>query len=427
VNLKNLTNYLFKGIACILVISGILSCVERERTNIFDPQADINITNLKLRISSADTVITLEWPAPYGVEYTGFNLYRKLENEETFSILASLPPFQYSFDDSVEYFDTEYAYYLKIAGQNGESPPTAVVRTVPGPVSFWVLDQWYFASFNLTYDLSSVKVRVYGSWYPENMAIDKLNHKGMLTYTQFHYIEIFDTGTGQSLNYIYNLNYPYDCIYNPGQNNFWFTDSSGGIFSVDPESAKKTTVFHQAEKPTRMAIASDHKIYIIDRALKGLLAFNPDGTFADSIKAIAEFELADPLFIEPRQDGPGLYIIDQKIGNRTLYYYNPAENSACVIHENKYLTSARSEPAGDSLWVSINDPADAKLVQLSAAGLRLKELNSFSYISDFRINNYNGGLIVADFGNRKLMHLRRNGSVIGEYKERIYPHKVYNE
>ena len=131
-----------KYVVFLIFVSTLFTftCTEREISNIFDPRWDKDSLDIKLRISSADSVITVKWSAPHTVDYKGFNLYRKVESETEFSLLGFLPEDQTEYDDHIEQYDITYQYYLTIQGENSESPPTKKIQTMPGPVSFWVLD-----------------------------------------------------------------------------------------------------------------------------------------------------------------------------------------------------------------------------------------------------------------------------------------------
>ena len=81
----------------------------------------------------------------------------------------------------------------------------------------------------------------------------------------------------------------------------------------------------------------------------------------------------------------------------------------------------------NSVWISINEPENSVLMQLSSEGIRLNEIAGFSGISDFKYISETNTIIVADPVDYLVKHIRPNGSVIGVFNKASYPSKVYVE
>ncbi|HID39852.1 MAG TPA: hypothetical protein EYP36_10110 [Calditrichaeota bacterium] len=414
---------LFLTSLCSLNFGG---CEPRERTNIFDPLAKIDSLDLGLTITSADSIIGLRWSAPYIVQYDGFHLYRRMGNEKDYKKIASLPAWQKFYRDSIPTYDILYRYYVIVQGQSGTSPPSHSAQVTPGPVSFWVLDSWLYLTMHLTYDLNHTIVTRYGVWEPQDLALDKKNDRALITYPLFHYFEIIDMRDGSGLAYNYELDYPFVSLFIPQVDEFWLADTSSGLYKVDPLTGKSILFFSETVTPLQM-VSDARFVYVLDTGLRNILTFDLDGNLNRTVDMLDTVVLQNPQFIEKTTRDGNLFIIDLNKTEEILYRYNVNDDSVRLIFKGQGLKTVRVESQGRYLWVSVNNEQGGELLQLSPEGLRLKTLNGFKYIADFRINKYNGGLLVADPGQKELIHIREDGTLIGKYSETIFPLKVYTQ
>ncbi len=174
-------------------------------------------------------------------------------------------------------------------------------------------------------------------------------------------------------------------------------------------------------------VLDENFIYVLDIGLQSIFIFDHSGNLDKTLSSVDTIALQNPQFIEiSKQDG-NLFIIDMNKNEGILYRYSVDEDKVQIIYKEEGLKTVREENHTGYLWVSINNQQKAKLLQLSPEGLRLKSLDGFGYINDFRINRYNGGLLVADPGKMELLHIRQDGTLIGKYPETIFPLKVYNQ
>ena len=408
----------------LVIILFFSACEPRERINVFDPLADIDSLDLGLAITSADSIIGLRWHAPPTVDYTGFHIYRKVGTGTEYRRIASLPAGQTVYEDTVTDFDVLYRYYVTVQGQSGESPPSYSEKVTPGPLSFWVLDNWLYITLHLTYDLQHTLVTRYGVWQPQSMALDRTRHRALITYPAFQYFEVIDTRNAAGLAYNYELDYPYETVYIEPIGQFWLCDSSGGVFRVATTNGLARLISDEPRKPVQMVTDADF-VYILDKGTKSIQMFNLQGDFVGRISKLDTIPLNNPQFIEAAAQNNVLLIIDMNKDGKTLYRYSVNNDSVQLLFSSDGLQTVREAKSGAYLWLSVNNEQGAELVQLSTQGLRLNSLNRFKYIRDFRINTFNGALLVADTGYRELVHIRPDGTVIGRYPQTIYPLRVY--
>lgn len=401
------------------------SCSERERSNLFDPNGDSNSPEINFRLTSGDSIITLKWTQPSFSDYSGFNLYRKLEGETNFSLLTFLSKNQDEYNDYIQNYDISYKYYLTIVGQDNESSPTKTVQIVPGPDTFWVLDRWGFYILHLTYDLGHILLQYYGAWMPENLSFDLINKRALATYPVYHYIEIFNIETGEITTGISSIRYPYDCAFEPQSKNFWVTDSSGFVYTVNSLSGAENEISASVKKPVQIKYSPKECFYILDAGLKKILVFDLQGELTGTIGQIGTYTLEDPEIIEVSSDGNELYIVDQSQSDEILYRYFPSGGAAEKLCTEENITAVRLNPADNSIWISAYNGSSSNILQLSYQGIRLNSLEGFSYISDFQINPDNGNLIIADSEKGVVTHIRSDSSIVGTFSKAVYPSKVY--
>jgi len=410
----------------LLLVLFLLSCQERTRNNIFDPQSGIDSVNLSLRITESDSLIRLNWAVPRNIDFKGFNLYRKKEGESSFTLRTRLQPFIHAFCDTVKAFDVAYSYYLTLIGSDGQSPPSKQVSTMPGPGTFWVLDSWNFVIWHLTYDLQNLIGAKYTIWIPQALALSRQDSLALITYPAYHYFELFNYRTSQSIAGSDVLKHPFDCVYDPFAAGFWLSDSSGGLYFYDPQTKQivQKTLFPQ--KPLQIAVDSD-QLFILDAKRKALLVFDKKGSTIRAVTTVDSIRFNNPYFIELDRRNHLIYLLDHSVQGDFLYCLNTALTQARFLFSGNKLDMVRADHRNGILWLAKHDKNNAEILQLSDLLPRLIDLKGFKYISDFKISPYTNNLIIADPGQGKVFHYRSNGILIGVSEQALYPFKVYNE
>jgi len=250
----------------------------------------------------------------------------------------------------------------------------------------------------------------------------------MTTYPQLHYYDIYSRNSASVVFSGTDFNRPFDCIYDAKQHLFWFTDSSGYLYSLDPTNETVKTVDQNLIKPTQI-IYSDDGIFVLDILSANVIRYNFSGQRQEVIKHMnSELYLIRPIFIHYASNNAELYIIDRvSSDNRVLYRYSLSSDSAQIIYQQKYLSGVQVNPNDNSIWISINEPEKAVLMQLSSDGIRQNEVAGFSEISDFKFIVETNTLIAADPIEYLVKHIQSNGLVIGMFDRASYPSKVYVE
>jgi len=397
-----------------------ISC-QREHSNIFDPENEIEILDLNLRIVQTDSVVSLSWRAPIDVSHSGFNLYRKIETEAEFKRIASLPANQFSFTDRDIQSQQSHAYYLSVQGNNIESPTTAVIESIPGPANFWVLDYWNFYVLHLSFDLQHILSQRYAVWRPQEMCFNTTGTFALITYPQYHFFEVFSPLTNTYIKGFDALKNPYACYFDVLENRFWISDTSGGIYTVELQSMELQKINASVSRPTQIIADAQNNVYVLNSLTNRVIQLNGDGTIIGALP-----QLGDSVkFIDIDPDENFIYSVNYSDSTRTLYRQSLTNWSTETFFSDSDLVMLRPSPLDESVWIVLNRTDSAEIVQLSANGDRLYTLKEFEHISDFNISRKTGYLIVADGGSGTVVHLKPDGSVIGTFDEAYYPFKVY--
>lgn len=404
----------------------ITHCSVRKHTNVFDPKSGIDTLDMKLELRSADSIVTLSWIPHYDTEIKGFHLYRRAGNQTQFSSLAILPAGQTEYRDSLVQFDTPYAYYLTLIGASGESPPTPVLKTVPGPGQIWVLDRWNEYILKFSYDMRHRLLSHYAIWIPQALAFNKQKTLAVITYPLYHYAEVIDPTSGLLKQEITDIRYPYACAFNPKSRAFYISDSIGALYQFTPNGSVQL-LDGELGKPEEIVFDAQGNAAVLDSYKKALILYQADGTRRAEITGFNGHRFRSLRFLSVNQAGSYFYFIERNDTSDVLFRLSTLTDSISPVFEGQGLRAVRESPMDHSLWLAVNSDNGANILQLSPSGLRLNTLNGFKFITDIAVNPINGNLIIADRDAHQVIHVRSDGSRIGVFKEAPYPFKVYIE
>ncbi len=411
-----------------LLLSAFFGCSVRDRSNIFDPKSGIDTLNMRLYLRSADSVITLQWYNTYDVSIKGYHLYRRAEGETNFSGLAILPPEQTLFGDSSVQYDHSYAYYLTLIGESGESPPTPVLQTTPGPGKIWLLDRWNEYILKFSYDLRFALQTHYAIWIPQALAMDRRHHTGVLTYPAYHYAELFDLRTGELYDELTAVRYPYACAYEPLSRMYWLTDSSGALYRFSADNIRAPQLLdNRLGKPVALAFDENGNAFVLDARTKQIVVYDAQGQRSTTIAQYQGQRFNRLIDLKAAPDKRFVYFIDEQPQGNALYRFSVLTDSLNWVCTLQGMEIVRPSPLDQTLFVAINLDEQAKILQLSARGARLNSWQGFKYITDFAINPVNGNLVIADKVLHQLVHLYPDGRILGRFNKAPYPYKVYIE
>jgi hypothetical protein len=413
---------------CAVLSIMLTACIERDRTNIYDPKTSVDSLDAGLYLSTADTIVTLNWRYPNTADVQGVNIYRRRSDELSYRQIASVSNDHSSYADAIEVSDIPYLYYITYSGQESESRPSFSISVTPGPGSIWLLDKGDEYLRRLSYDLQHTLSRRYMVWYPECLAVDPNWKYGLITYPAWRYAEIFRISDNQLLSEATGLRRPYEAVYNPVTHDFWITDSSAGLFRQEMNSTTVQSVESSLLRPTQIRSDIKGNVYVLDKTRKAIYLFDHDGVQQKVIGAQPGLFLRDPLFFDLSLSQNELLIIDQGCEPRCLYrYFLHGDSSSMILQESDLQLVRDDSFQPQRLWIVRNNGDVSKILQLSYQGERLISFEGFKDLTDLRINPYNGSLVVSDALERTVTHFDRSNKRIGVYKEGYYPYRVLIE
>jgi len=415
-----------------LILIFLISCEERDRTNIFDPNNKSKTIDIGFGLTTSDSSIILSWNSPRNIIYKSFNIFRAIEGDPEASLYSTVEKGITRFVDSDIIYDKKYSYYLTINGETEESFPTKMVSIIPGPGEIWILDRYLWDINKLNYDLSSIAFRKVAIWRPENLALATELNMALVTYPQFSDLEIFDLTTGDFKAGNRNLGYPYDAVYDKQNKNFWLVDSSGSLYSIDTLKADAQMVTQQLSKPIQIGLYNQN-LYILDQGFNKIYIYDTSPQLIDSIISRPDslsFNFLKKFRIDKINNN--IYFVDGKKGDNILYKYNLANRQISELYQDSLIYSFDINPTDETIWIILAKRLNFNLVQLSGNEIR-HDISELERPVDIKVNPINGNFIITDFKSRenikvpKVFHFRSDVTPIGNFSTYGDPSKVYIE
>jgi len=410
---------------CLLCLN---ACVQRERSNILDPQNDQTEINLNLRLSSDDDIIRLSWTRPAKLEFNRYILYRRSGAETDFTPVDSVLPQATHYQDTVPQSDIYYEYRISVLGPETESAPSKSLGITPGPGNLWVLDYAGFQIFRLTYDLQYTTINRGTLWRPWRMALSADNDLALITYPGLRFFELLDTSTGRTKLESEEIEAPYDVIYSETDARFWVSDSTGSLVGVDPLDGQVSQITGQLNRPTQLVKGPFGQIGLLDAGDESVILISSAGAVIRKIRSAGHLTLVKPEYFSFGAESNSLFIIHHPDSLDALIYFNTATDSAQEIARAENFGTLRPDLAEPGkIWIVEQRAQGSVLVQLSGDGQRLSELSGYDYITDFLINPENFNFVITDAGASEIIHMRRDLSIVGRSQRAFQPVRVYLE
>jgi hypothetical protein len=415
----------------IFILTFIYFCSERQRTNPFDSNYNRNIMPMFLSLIPVENCNQLSWDDPLFVDYSGFNIFRKLETDTAFQLLKNLPRGYSSCCDSAIKYGLEHNYYFTITGEGSESKPSAIKSTIPGPGYNWIVDKWGYQIFKTSYDTRYLVLRENKMSPPQDMAIAKEFNLALITFTSGNAIEMIDLSTGELINQLYNISIPYKACYDSIDDYFWVVDSSGSIYKISPVSFSVELIDNTLIHPIEISIAEQAGlIHIVDFGAKKILQYNREGNLLEIIDKIDSSPLQGPeKFIYDEQRGRS-WFSDGNGQKDYIYTKLPSENKFQCIDSLSNAGDFELDPTEDAiLLISLNPDEinNSFIMQLYANGDRQTCISDLIYPLDISINMYDQSILVADSYCGRVLHYTENFRLLGFSNFYNFPIKILIE
>lgn len=406
------------------------ACAERDLTNPFDAGNSDQLLPVSLWFARADSCIELNWSDVPFDDYSGFHIYRSSGTGQQFDRVASLAQSERTFTDCSVEAGQRYTYYLTIQGSRSESIPSRQLTTIPGPGYNWVLEKWSYQLRKLSYDCNYVIDYFYTTWNPLDFAITPDRRYGLITYAFGQVMEKIDPRETKLLAVYTGLRTPYNVIHDSTSGLFWITDSSGSLWSLDPESDRLEQINLPLTNPVDLAINyKNGYLYIVDRRGKAILQVDRGGIIHQRIieSSLGKLEAPERLVLDEARKR--IWFTDRH-GDREYLFtgtmLDSVSNITCIDSTGNYgdITLA---PRTGNLWYVSYDENNSSVVQLSADGVRQMQVSGFYTPYDISVNPYDGTVLISDTRNYRVVHYDENMELIGSRDDCGFPVKVVIE
>ena len=159
-------------IATLIVALLFYKCIERERTNPFDPESGSDLSEVfQLRLTSDENEIIVSWNPMDKFEYDSTKIYKFKVDNSTDSFLCTFPKGVSEWRDKEITADKRYKYKMSLLSSGSETYIVESDAIIPGPGFLWVLDSYYRSILLLSYDGAHIYRTFNDLTYPFLMSV----------------------------------------------------------------------------------------------------------------------------------------------------------------------------------------------------------------------------------------------------------------
>ena len=384
-----------KFIHRIILILGILpllfwKCAERERINPFDPGANVP-PPLQIQLLPGETDVLLQWNVQGITDYTGFRVYRAVNDTTNFSLLAELPPSQKEYrDENIQQYNW-YFYRVTVLGKGTESMPSNLEKTYPGPGTTWILSRYGYSVQQLSYDLQH-RLNIYNTQYPPVSWAWDLSGKAIwLTFAQYRYVSRLNLDSGWEDFFFQNgLKRPTDLQWDEVNESLYILDQDLHMILKMHNEAITDSLFLLDQNYIRLVLAPSRQIWVLGE--ENVLAFREDGNMLTSIPLPPKFAGMDMI-----ASGDSIFILcaDPSAFSSRIIIYNENTNMADTLALSGLFTLLRKPAGKNYYWLAEYLGSNKyQAVKLSLTGERLLSVSGMENIYDIGINRKDESVVL---------------------------------
>lgn len=415
----------------LLLFLLILSCNNRDRDNVFDPNTKKEYLDIGLSVNSLDSTINLSWYNLADPDYDSVLIFQKTGQGGNFKQIKTVARSQTKEQFKATQYDVPYSYFLKIKSPTLLSPQSRAKTVTTGPGEIWYMDTYLYELNQINYDMGTLIKRTSTQWLPKRMGISP--EKLLMTVPRIGQMEVYDKQSGKLLGISTAIDKPYDVLYDAHNKKFWVSDSNGALYYTDTESVINQNVETNLGTPTDMVLLGN-KLYIMDIKSNNVIAFNTQNSITKRITGEEDNPFGGLKQLRADTTNKALYILDKKENQYQLYKYKEeTEQLHKIYSDTTQLTSFDVDSDNETIWIVTYKNLNSNIVQLTAQNTRYHHLSEIERPIDIKVNPYNGNVIIADykfkFGRKenKLFHVRPDLSIVGRFATYGDPVKVYIE
>jgi DNA-binding beta-propeller fold protein YncE len=400
----------------------LAGCSDRSRLNPLDPKnpnTQGRPTGLNV-ISMRDTVM-LRWDRLEVRDLSGFQIYRQLQGQTSFSPIAQTLPGIFSYRDLPATFDTTRSYRISALAPNFESPLSDEVKITPGPTVSWVADGRNGDLIKLTHDGMHEILRSGAFFNPFRLQID----------TQRGYVWILEDFRGSELGRLdmngrnarrfENIDGPADLAVDKSDGSVWVADTlTNGLMKFNSDGTR--TLKNEAYK--KIAALAVHPqtrdVWALSRDSLRVFIFSQSGV----LRHRANVSLQRPRDIDIDGRTGKVWIAD---GTRVIRLDAAGNSEVLSSPAFRFVYRLSADEVTGGCWLIDYSAAigDSRVVKLTPDGaLSFSAITGFDIPESLAANPHDGSCLVADFGNNRLVRVSAGGQSNEAYKHVSFPVEV---
>jgi len=342
----------------------------------------------------------------------GYNIYRRRDGESFENVGFVFKPAD-SFIDYNQEYDRMVTYRVSVITDDYESPLSDSVSIIPGPDNYWITDLYGGMVAKLTYDTKHFIT--YTISLPRPLAVLSDSVSGgvwVLDALGFLYRLSDDA---EIITWIDGLVDPGHITGNLLQNSIWISNFSGTqVTRYDSTGLLMGTIsgFHEISSIAWADVLES--CWVADRNAKNIQLYSLDGNLQIEIDST----MNEPSAISFYQKGSWLWVADSSNLKR-VWPDGRVENILDV--EIPIRTLSADQNSGDC-WI-IREPIDwqSDLLKVTPEGNILVTVNGFYSAQAVQANHFNGGCLVADTGNGRIVRISPAGEILSTLEGFISP------
>jgi hypothetical protein len=394
----------FKATVACILLGVIWGCSNRKRSNPLDPlNPDTGGKPTGLRVVTEKHTAIIEWHA-LSVS-GGFNIYRRMEGQDSYETLASVSSGVYSYQDSDLPYNQEVAYRISALASGYESPWSDSVAVIPGPHNYWLVDTYFGEVFKLTYDVRHVVAESIESPYPVGIAADSVS--GSVWVADLIGLLFKLSGDGEALLRVEGLYDPSHVVFDPINRYVWVSDSSGTQvvrYNNSGNILGRTGGFQRIRELSHVSAAGG--CWVADGQGREIVFISDE----DEKELSIDEELVYPTAVSYFHQGDWLWAADSL---RMLRIWPDGRVEETLTLNVPIHTISVDQSTGDCWVVTIlNDGEEDEILKVNAIGEIIVRARGFYIVQDLVANDSDGGCIVADSGNRRIVKLSGDGEIM---------------
>ncbi|MGH7453697.1 MAG: hypothetical protein ACRENG_20275 [bacterium] len=408
-------------VLCCSFIILLAGCSDRARLNPLDPKnpnTQGRPTGLNV-ISMSDTVV-LRWDRIDLRDFSGFQIYRQLQGETSFSPIAQTPPGIFSYRDVPVKFDTMRSYRISALAPNFESPQSDAVTITPGPTFSWVVDGRSGDLIKLTHDGMHEILRSGAFFNPFRLQID-VQRGYVWVLEEFRGSELGRLDlNGRNVKRFDQIDGPADLAVDKSDGSVWVTDTlTNGLmkFNNDGTRAMKNDTY---KKIVALAVHPEtHEVWALSRDSLRVLIFSQTG----ALRRQANVSLQRPRDIDIDSRTGKVWIAD---GTRVIRLDADGNLEALSPPTFRLVYRLSADEVSGGCWLIDYSTAvrDSRIVKLAPNGALSFSAPGFDIPESLAANPYDGSCLVADFGNNRLVRVSADGQSSEAYNRVSFPVEV---